>query len=86
MADVVHEAPQPTTPLQCGRILGFTSLSVWFVGALVCLASQIRQMTRYARLVRRGAIAPLHLNQEEASVASRLRMKLPVCIVVRATG
>lgn len=83
VADVVAETPQPTTQVQWSGVLAFASISVWLVGAIACFVSQLRRMVRYARLVRSGEIAPSHLKAEVASVASLLRMKAPVSVVVK---
>ncbi len=65
------------------NVIATTVLLLWSIGALVCLVSQLRRLTRYARLLRNGSVAPLHLNQEIASVATLLRIKAPVSLVVK---
>ena len=82
-ADIVVEAPQPTTLVQWSGVLAFASISVWLVGAIACFVSQMRRIVRYARLVRNGEVAPSHLKAEVASVASLLRMKAPVSVVAK---
>ncbi len=83
VADEVPVNPQPTARLQWGRIVAITSLSIWLCGAIVCFVSQLRRILRFARMVRSGEVAPSHLTAEVVSVASILRMKAPVSMIVK---
>ena len=71
----------PVAPLVDAAVIALTLLATWLIGAIVCFVVQLRRLWRYARLIRCGEIAPLHLKEEVVSVASLLRMKPPVCIV-----
>jgi len=81
-ADIVSASPQPKQ-VRWSSIFTISALSVWLIGAIVCFAMQMRRLRRYASLVRGGVAAPSHVNEAVITVASRLRMKAPVCMVVK---
>ncbi len=83
VADNANEKAHPTTPTNWYPIVATTAILAWFIGAIGCAFSQLRRLARYARLVRSGEVAPPHLKAEVASVASLLRMKAPVCVIVK---
>lgn len=81
--DNADEKAQATTPTNWSPIVATTAILAWFIGAIVCAVSQLRRLARFARLVRSGEVAPSHLKVELASVASLLRMKAPVSVIVK---
>ncbi len=82
-ADIVAETPQPTTQVQWISVIAFTLISLWLVGAIICLAAQLRRLARYSRLVRSGEVAPSHLKAEVDSVAALLHMQAPISVIVK---
>jgi len=83
MADAVLESPQPTKQIPWGSIFTISALSVWLIGAIACFAIQLRRWRRYACLVRDGVDAPSHLIEEVTTVAAQLRIKSPICTIVK---
>lgn len=83
VTDNTNEKAQPTTLAKWTPIVAKTAILTWFIGAVVCAVSQLRRLARYAQLVRSGEVAPSHLKVEVTSVASLLRMKAPVSVIVK---
>ncbi len=54
----------PVAPLVHAAVIALTLLATWLIGAIVCFVVQLRRLWRYARLIRCGEIAPLHLKEE----------------------
>ena len=83
VTEPIANAAQPRPSIHWGRVASYALISIWFAGATVCLASQLRRLIRFARLIHRGAVAPSHLKSEVTSVAALLRMNSPVSVVVQ---
>ena len=83
MPGIVPETSQPAAPVQWSTIFAVAVLATWLVGAVICFVSQLRRLSRYNRIISSGLVAPSHLRAEVASVASLLRMKAPVSVVVK---
>ncbi|MCA9065957.1 MAG: M56 family metallopeptidase, partial [Planctomycetaceae bacterium] len=77
-----NESPTAAT-VPWSSVLPIVILSIWVVGTVGFLVHQLRRWTRFACVVYRGTLAPAHLTDQIADIASLLHMKAPVCLVVK---
>lgn len=70
--------------VEWSRLVGYTIFGAWLGGAITCFIVQMRRLVLYARLILKGASSPEHLRGQIAGVATLLRTKAPISLVVNS--